>query len=237
MSKVKKRIQITLLTLASMLVVLIAGFYIYTLDYYRADTQAMEVFSSGITNSEKIGQMTVIYPEKQLNNQTGFIFYPGGKVEANAYMPLLEQLSERGITCILLEMPFNLADFDVKAADETYDQFPEIQQWYLGGHSLGGAMASSYAGEHFEKLDGLILMGAYPLNDADLPTIIVYGSEDEGLDKTKLVGEENILEIVGGNHAYFGNYGEQKGDGIATITREDQQAQAVEAIIAFIQAN
>ena len=37
--------------------------------------------------------------------------------------------------------------------------------------------------------------------------------------------------IEGGCHAYFGMYGEQKGDGRATITHTEQIAQTVEAIV------
>lgn len=234
MSKNKKRIKIALIIIVCIIIVFVGGFYIYTLDYYRANEQVIEAVASGTTNLEQRGHMTVIYPEQPQDNATGLIFYPGGKVEAIAYLPLLEQLSQKGLTCILLEMPFNLAVFDIDAANDVYDQFPEVQHWYLGGHSLGGAMASSYVGKESEKLEGLILLGAYPVNDAHLPTMTIYGSEDIQLDLTKLEGEANVLEIVGGNHAYFGNYGEQKGDGVATITREEQQAIAIEAMIEFM---
>lgn len=233
--KKKKKIRLTLIVLASLLIILLGGFYIYTLDYYRADTYAVQTLSTDTTSIQSHGEMTAFYPEKQLDSRTGFIFYPGGKVEATAYAPILKKLSREGITCVLVKMPFNLAVFDVNAANKVYDEFPDIQNWYLGGHSLGGAMASSYVEKNSDKLEGLILMGAYPINNADIPTLAIYGSEDEGLDKTKLEGTENKLEIIGGNHAYFGDYGEQKGDGIASITREEQQRQAVEAIINFIQ--
>ncbi|MNC40977.1 Alpha/beta hydrolase family protein [compost metagenome] len=182
--------------------------------------------------------MWVFYPEKERESDTGLIFYPGGKVEATAYTPLLKQLSQNGITCVLVKMPFNLAVFDIDAAEHVYEKFPNIQKWYIGGHSLGGAMASSYANKNSDKIEGLILLGAYPVGDSDsgldLPTLAIYGSEDMVLDKEKLAGTPNKHEIPGGNHAYYGNYGKQKGDGTATITREEQQHQAVEEIIHFI---
>ena len=236
MDKRKNRARKIIVVLAILIIVLFGSFYIYTLDYYRADEYANQIFATVATNVQET-DMTVIYPDKQTGSKVGLIFYPGGKVEASAYLPLLEKISKEGITCILLKMPFNLAVFDVDAADKVYDKFPDIEKWYLGGHSLGGAMASSYVGKNSEKLDGLILLGAYPVNNAELPTIAIYGSEDEGLDKTKLEGIENRLEIIGGNHAYFGNYGEQKGDGVAAITREEQQEQTVVAIIEFVRSN
>lgn len=45
---------------------------------------------------------------------------------------------------------------------------------------------------------------------------------------------ENVVEIEGGNHAQFSNYGPQKGDLPATISTEEQQAQTVDAIEAFM---
>ncbi len=233
MSK-KKKIIISLIALVGTLAILFGGFYIYTLDYYRADDFALQMFSSNTATIETLGDMIVFHPINPPETKTGLIFYPGGKVEAAAYVPLLKKISQEGITCVLITMPFNLAVFDVNAADKVFDKFPDIQEWYLGGHSLGGAMASSYVKNKSDKLEGLILLGAYPINDSDIPTIAIYGSEDLGLDKSKLEETENKLEIAGGNHAYFGNYGEQKGDGTASITREYQQTLTVEALVDFM---
>ncbi len=220
--------------LAIFLIILTTGFYIYTLDYYKADAYAVEINKTVNVDHKESGKYTIFTPEAQNDQHIGFIFYPGGKVDSIAYSPLLKQLTDKGITCVLVKMPFNLAVFDVNAADKVYDLLPNIKQWYLGGHSLGGAMASSYVEKNSKKLDGLVLMGAYPLNDTGLSTIVIYGSEDYGLDMDKLSFAKNQVRIEGGNHAYFGNYGEQKGDGVAAITREDEQKQAVKAIISFM---
>lgn len=233
-TKTKKRLKITAIIIAALLVIIFGGFYIYTLDFYRADLTARQTLVDQAASIQVQQNLTVIYPDKELDLSTGLIFYPGGKVEAIAYMPLLAQIARQGITCVLVEMPFNLAVFDVNAADRIYARFPAIQKWYIGGHSLGGAMASSYVAKNSAKVRGLILLGAYPINDADLPVLAIYGSEDIKLDKTKLAGLPNVIQIAGGNHAHFGNYGEQKGDGTATITREAQQALAVEGILEFI---
>jgi hypothetical protein len=235
MKRKRKGLRIAVLSVACLLTAVLGGFYVYTLDYYHADADALGLLSSDPLITQEDGNITLIRAAPISDMHVGLIFYPGGKVEASAYLPLLKQLSQKGITCVLLKMPFNLAVFDVNAADRVYTRFPEIQSWYLAGHSLGGAMASSYAGAHTDQLKGLILLGAYPLNDAAVATLAVYGSEDQGLDRAKLESAEEKVEISGGNHAYFGNYGEQKGDGTATITREAQQAQAVDAIITFIQ--
>ena len=135
---------------------------------------------------------------------------------------------------MLIEMPFNLAVLHIKAAEGVYSHFPDIDTWYIGGHSLGGAMASSYADKASTKLSGIILLGAYSVSDTSIPTVAIYGSNDMVLDKTKLNPSQPQLIIEGGNHANFGNYGDQEGDGVATITREEQQQQTVDSVLKFI---
>lgn len=234
MSKRRKIIRIAVLVVTGLLIIGFGGFYIYTLDFYRADADALALLSVENVSREDNGNIAIVNAQNMLEKPVGLIFYPGGKVEAAAYLPLLDKLSEQGITCVLVKMPFNLAVFDINAADKVFAKLPDIKTWYLAGHSLGGAMASSYAGSKADKLRGLILLGAYPINNAKIATLAVYGSEDKGLDRQKLDAADSKIEIAGGNHAYFGNYGEQRGDGTATISREDQQKQAVEAIISFI---
>ncbi|WP_199925772.1 alpha/beta hydrolase [Paenibacillus bouchesdurhonensis] len=233
-SKAKKRLKITAISILAFLLLVVGVFYIYTLDYYRADEAAVQAIAGEENSVVSKDKMWIFYPEKQQASDTAMIFYPGGKVEATAYAPLLEQLSREGITCILVKMPFNLAVFDINAADHVFEQFPEVKRWYISGHSLGGAMASSYASKHIDKLEGMILLGAYPVGPTELPMLAIYGSEDMILDTTKLGDVPNQYVIEGGNHAYFGNYGEQDGDGMASIAREEQQRQTVEGIITFI---
>jgi len=233
--KKKTNTKKVLLIVAGVLLVVIAGaFYIYTQDYYRAEQSVSEKYDTDEYKSESVRNAYVFYPEADADTGNGIIFYPGGKVEAIAYAPLMQQLADKGITCVLMKMPFNLAVFDVKAANRVYDEFPEIKEWYLMGHSLGGAMASSYAEKNYDKLDGMILLAAYPLNDADVSSLTLYGSEDYVIDKSKLIAAEYKMIMIGANHAYFGNYGEQEGDGTALITREEQQELAVKLITQFI---
>ena len=228
----KRTGRFILIALAAILVVFAVVFTVYVQDYRHADETALALLDTPAIRQED--NLTILTPDAANDTGDGLIFYPGGKVEATAYLPLLEKLREGGVTCVLVTMPFRLAVFDIDAADAIYSRFPSVSRWYLGGHSLGGAMASSYVPGNEDKLAGLILLGAYPVNDSQIPTICIYGSEDINLDRTKLVGVANQLEIAGGNHAQFGNYGLQEGDGVASISREEQQVTAAAAILAFL---
>ena len=226
----KKRYKIFLLILILTLA-LVGAFFIYASDYYKADKLAI----AGLNNEKFITvdkNLTILTPEKP--SETALIFYPGAKVEAIAYLPILEKLRKNGITCILVKMPFNMAIFNQKAADKVFDKLPNIKNWYIGGHSMGGAMASSYAANNKEKVEGLILLGAYIYGElSPEDAITIYGTFNSNLEKN-IDYTENVIIIDGGNHAQFGNYGRQKGDPDATISSEEQQNIAVEAILEFI---
>ena len=230
MPRRKKRLLaggIVLLVLA----VLTGTFFWYVSDYYPADEIALEVLAQDST-IEVQDDLTILSPSYPTG--TAVIFYPGAKVEAEAYLPLLEQIRQTGVTCILVHMPFRMAIFDANAAEEVMERFPDIQHWYIAGHSMGGAMASQFAASHPDEVDGLILLGAYIYGDyPPEKTLTVYGSLNQSVED-QIDYTENVVEIEGGNHAQFGNYGPQKGDLPATISAEEQQARTVAAIEEFL---
>ena len=229
--RLKKRMKFIIISVLSVIVVLTTTFFIYVSDYYKADDFAVQTMKT--SEIRTVGNLTVLSPSTP--SEKGVIFYPGAKVEETAYLPLLEKLCQNGITCVLVKMPFHLAVFNTNAANDVFEKLPEIKQWYIAGHSLGGAMASGYASKHQDIINGLILLGAYVYSDVPIDnTVTIYGSEDTVLNKSKINYTKNIFVIEGGNHAQFGNYGEQKGDGKATITANEQQGKAAEIILSFI---
>lgn len=202
----------------------------YVSDYYRADETAQALLMD--EHIEAHEDYTLLSPDQPTD--TALIFYPGAKVEESAYLPLLEQLRQEGLACILVPMPFHMAIFDSDAALDVMKQFPDISHWYIGGHSMGGAMASQFASQHPDLVEGLILLGAYPYGEyAAEDTLTVYGSLNTSVAE-KIDYTENVVIIEGGNHAQFGNYGPQKGDAPAEITDAEQQAITVSAIVEFV---
>jgi len=213
---------------------------LYAGDYYHADEEAIMACQSSdtVTVTYVSGGQYDFVPE---NPQAGIIFYPGGKVEYTAYAPLMQKLAEEDILCIVPKMPLNLAVLDVGAAEDIMKQYPEITDWYIGGHSLGGSMAASYAADHADELEGLILLAAYSTADltgSGFEVFSVYGSEDKVLNMEKYEEyrsnlPEDVYELIieGGNHAGFGSYGAQEGDGEAAISSSEQIEAAVEFFV------
>lgn len=213
----------------------------YINDYYHSDESIQQYFSQNdaVSIAEIKDGLLLDGP----GTENAIIFYPGAKVEYTAYLPLFYQVAEQGTDVFLLEMPCNLAFLGRNRADqilETYD----YNHWYLSGHSLGGAMAADYCADNTDHLDGLILLAAYPtksLRTEGFSVLSVYGSEDQVLNMEKYEEGKPFFPtdtievcIQGGNHAQFGNYGVQKGDGTAVISAEEQQAQTVQAICGMI---
>ncbi len=237
----KRKTFIIIVSVILTLAIVAGACAIYLGDYYRADNEAIGAFlPQGATWSEESGRI-VLEPDGATK---GLIFYPGGKVEYTAYVPLMQACAEKGILCVLLKMPFNLAVLDVNAADGIQTEYPEIENWYIGGHSLGGSMAATYIADNTDDYEGLILLGSYStadLSKTDLAVLSVFGSEDKVMNREKYDDNKSNLPsdftefvIDGGCHAYFGMYGAQDGDGTPTITNEEQIRLTVENIVAIM---
>lgn len=180
---------------------------------------------------------------------TGFIFYPGARVDPRAYAPAARAIAAHGFTVIIVPMPLNLAFFDPDAAADVIAAHPEIKHWAIGGHSLGGAMAARFAYAHPGDVAGLVLWAAYPADTddlagrRDLAVTSIYGTLDGLATGAKIDASRRLLPpgtawvaIEGGNHAQFGYYGPQSGDNSATIGAAEQQVQIVAATVALLRS-
>jgi len=242
-NKKYKKIAICACALAVLLALCIGGCAWYVSDYYHTDTEAVRAFAAQYEVTQTVlSEQMIAYGDPHAD--AGLIFYPGGKVEHTAYEPLMRALAAGDVLCVLVKMPFHLAVLDVNAADGVRELYPEIEHWYIGGHSLGGSMAASYLAEHPAEFDGLVLLGSYStadLSDTDIGALSIFGSEDRVMNREKyekykpnLPRDLTEIEIKGGCHAYFGMYGEQDGDGIPTLKAEEQITLTADHIINFI---
>jgi alpha/beta hydrolase family protein len=233
--KLFKRI---LLGLLIVLGILIVGFILWALNPLEATPDALAALESDSKVTVTQGDDYVTFMPTGATPTEAFVFYPGGHVDYRAYASPLHQLAEQGYLAILLPVRLNLAIFDVNAADRPISDFPEIQNWAVGGHSLGGVAASMYATKH-ENLAGVVYWASYPaddtLKDSNMEFTSIYGTLDmAGVDAFQssasiLPAGTQFVVIEGGNHSQFGNYGLQPGDNPATIPWQEQQAQAVAA--------
>ena len=174
----------------------------------------------------------------------GLVLYTGAKVPPKGYAVPARAIAERGYLVVIPQLPLNFAVFDVDAASKVIAAHPEIQAWAVGGHSLGGAMSAQFVANHPDSVRGLVLWAAYSGTDIStrsIHTAVIYGTLDAGVDKIAssqsmglLPPVPNVTVIEGGNHANFGSYTGQPNDPPATVTREQQQAQAVEATIQLL---
>lgn len=225
---------------------IIMGILFWIGDVYSPTERALTYLESSesvsvITNQDWIKFIPVHY-----GYSTGIIFYPGGKVKAESYAPLAFELAEKGYTTSIIKMPLHLAVLAPNKADKYMSSNKETERWVIMGHSLGGAMAATYAENNSNKLEALIMLAAYPANSVDLSNndlevLSIYASEDKIADKDKILESKErlpetteFIEIEGGNHSYFGSYGMQKGDGEATITEEEQRSMIIEFIVDFL---
>lgn len=178
---------------------------------------------------------------------TGLVFYPGALVDARAYAPTLRPLAAAGSLVVVVKMPMGVAFFDADAASEVMADHPTIEHWAVGGHSLGGAVASLHARDHRGEggVDGLVLWAAYPttpMADADDLAVLSVSAANDGLatpddiaaSVADLPAAAEFVTVPGAVHAFFGDYGDQGGDGEPTVSRQDAQARIVEVTSTFL---
>ena len=227
------------------LLLAIGGFVIWATNPLGPEDLALSALESDSRVSVAQGDLIVFQPV-DTQPSTGFIFYPGGRVDYRSYAPALREIAAQGYLVVLVPAPLNFMVFNPEAADDVILQFPEIQSWAIGGHSLGGAMAANYVYTNPVAAEGVVLWASYPagnnaLTNSGLAAISIYGTLDtvagmEKYDESRdlLPDDTTWVVIEGGNHAQFGNYGSQPGDTPATISAADQQARIVDATVAFL---
>ena len=239
-NKFKIWIKIIITSLSSILL-MITFICTYLGVFYRADSIAYDALKSD--------EIVQVYDEKDYylfdnkeNDSKAIIFYLGGKVEEAAYAPLMHNIAKEGIDVYIIKMPFHFALFGINKANNVFDN-TNYEEIYLMGHSLGGTSISNYLSNSSYSFKGIIYLASYPTKKipGSMSSLSIYGTNDSVLNKKEYLKSKELLPtnhyefiIEGGNHANFGNYGDQKKDGSSTITREYQQELTKNEIIKYI---
>lgn len=243
----RKWLKYSLLTLAGLLVAGIGYFIWWGLTPLGPSNEAL----AALKNTEQVTVTKVdnswVFTPTATKPTTGYIFYPGGHVDARSYAIYANEVAALGYEVVIPEMPLSLAVFNINAADTVIQKHTDIQTWVIGGHSLGGAMAASYAAANPDKVAGLILLAAYPANSSDLSqsklrVLSMYATLETVLNRKNLEAGKKLLPsdttyqvLEGGNHGQFGSYGHQPGDTAnPTMTAAEQRTAAVHYTIELL---
>ena len=242
-----KFIRRILLVLLVGLILASSGFVVWGNTPAAPMTEALAALQSDAQVTVLTGSWLEFKPAGQ-QPLTGFIFYPGGRVDYRAYAPQAHAIAAQGYLVVIPSMPLNLAVFGISKAGEVIAAHPEIQRWAIGGHSLGGSMAANYARSNPGQVQGLVLTASYPaasddLSQSGLKVASIFGSLDGLATGPKIDASRALLpasttwvKIEGGDHAQFGWYGPQAGDNPATISRAAQQEIVVKATVNLLAA-
>lgn len=236
-----------LLAIVVVLLLAVAAFVIWAMTPLGPMPEALAALESDAAVQVTTEPWYTFQPT-QAATTTGLIIYPGGRVDPRSYAPTARAIAEQGYPVVIVPMPLNLAVFGAGKAADVIAAMPEVERWAIAGHSLGGAMAANFIASNPEAADGLVLWAAYPAGSDDLSGLAgltatsIYGTADgvasmeDVLAGAALLPPDTVwVPIEGGNHAQFGWYGPQSDQDIATISREEQQAQIVAATVATLE--
>ncbi len=244
----KKRLIKIVIIFVSLILIMFIAFTIYTSNYYEAvdvDSYLNDDTDSVDVSYDDSDNIWFVPSDSDSIEESAFVFYPGGLVEASAYAPIMYELAEDGYISVIVDMPYKLAMFNSNGATDVINNSTYTNlNWYIGGHSLGGVFAARYYLKNPTMVNGLVLLASY--SDKDLSSInpkvlTIYGSNDGVLDMDSYNDNYSNLStnvtqyiIDGGNHSYFGSYGLQKNDNEATITQSEQWSITTSYIEEFI---
>lgn len=243
----KRRTWFLPVLVAALLAISAGAFIVWGSTPLGPSQTALDALKSDSAVTVDISRDWIAFTPTGQQPQTGFIFYPGGRVDYRSYAPPLRLIADAGYQVVLVRMPLNLAVFAPGKASEVMDAFPQIQDWAVGGHSLGGAMAANFIYQNPGAARGLVLWAAYPASSNDLSgqavaVASIFATQDGLATREKidasiplLPADTTWVQIEGGSHAQFGSYGLQPGDGTASITPEAQWQQTATATIGLLE--
>jgi pimeloyl-ACP methyl ester carboxylesterase len=227
----KRIIRRVLLWVAAALILALAAFVIWAENPMRAEAGPLSTVDY-VDSPDGV----VLTPENP--NGTGLVFIAGARVEPQAYAAKLSGLVDAGVTVVIARPALNFAILEFRSLDTFESLAPDVDTWFVGGHSLGGVKACQYATE----TAGLILFGSYCASDITDVDVLTISATNDGLSTPEKIADAadllpknaQLVVIDGGNHAQFGDYGVQPGDGDSTISDAEFERQLTAAVLAFM---
>ncbi|WP_099221106.1 alpha/beta hydrolase [Listeria costaricensis] len=232
---------------------ILALILILTWGYFYFDSTPSETAEKAADSTSKVdvfeADNALIFEPKESAESESIILYPGAFIDALSYAPLAKELANAGYKTYVVEMPFNLAVFGKDRAEPIIKENSD-EHFVIGGHSLGGVMAARFANEHQNEIDGVFFLASYPdkkgdLKSAGMPVLSITATNDQVLNQDKYqeskkylpANDTTYVSIKGGNHAGFGSYGKQNGDGERTISASSQTDQTANSMISWLQTS
>ncbi len=243
----RRRLRTAVFWVLGLLVLLVVGLLFWANIVMMGERPAsLEVWDNPAITVTSTDHSVVLAPSSDPSG-TGLVFIPGAKVDPYAYMYKLSGIVEQtGATVVITKPTLNLAFFDTRPLSTFTADAPGVNEWFVGGHSLGGVRACQLVDTPDAAADGvtgLVLFGSYCANDlsgTDLRVLSISGSDDGLSTPAKIDAAAHLLpadavfvEIEGANHASFGDYGVQPGDGTATIDDAEMHRELTDALQAF----
>ncbi|UOQ83681.1 alpha/beta hydrolase [Gracilibacillus salinarum] len=239
----KKWLKRMLILLALFVITGLAFFYYWSQQTYSPSETLDELVD---TTSLQYDEDWLLFEPTSKEARKGIIIYPGAKVEPEAYSYYGQTISNEGYFVAIPKIRLNFPILETNKAADLVAQYPAIDNWFIGGHSLGGVAAAKFADENPDIITGIFFLGSYPANsndfsDTSVPMLSIYAENDglttiEKINETQdlLSKEAKLVEIEGGNHAQFGIYGPQKGDEQASISVSEQQDIISEVLLSWL---
>ncbi|AHI56007.1 alpha/beta hydrolase [Listeria ivanovii] len=220
--------------------------------YFYFNSEPSDIAENAANSTKSVDVLEenniLVFTPRKTDAGMSVILYPGAFIDALSYAPLAKELASTGYKTYIVGMPLNLAVFGKNRAADIIDESPD-EKFVIGGHSLGGVMSARFAHDNEEEIQGVFFLASYPdekgsLKNASFPAISITATNDEVLNKDSynenkkyLPKDTTFVSIEGGNHAQFGSYGTQHGDGRAEISGEEQTDQVANAMIAWLKTS
>lgn len=230
----KRRTKI-ILSITTVLLPAITASLLY---YNKAFPEAVEIAET----MEKVGNDYYFRGDSNV----GFIIFSGAKADEKAYAYMAKRLHEAGHTVVIPKVLFHLSITGIGHGTEIIEANPEIEKWFLIGHSLGGIPAGRIAVKKPDKVYGVALVATYmstDLSELDISAIRIMAENDGNLNESMAESNLHYLPknsmskmIAGANHNGFGAYDSLSSDGEAIISWKEQQEQTVQMMLEFFDA-